>query len=45
MATLFHIPTTDRLAAQLAGMGARASFGNAQTVKDETIAPVGRRTR
>jgi len=45
MATLFHIPTTDRLAGQHAGMGARAAFSNAQTVKDETIAPVGRRAR
>jgi hypothetical protein len=45
MATLFHIPTTDRLAGHDASMGARAAFGNAQTVKDETIAPVGRRTR
>jgi hypothetical protein len=45
MATLFHISTTDRLAGHDAGMGARGAFGNAQTVKDETIAPVGRRAR
>ena len=45
MANRFHIPTTDRLAAWHAGMGARAPFGNAQTVNGETIAPVGRRAR
>jgi hypothetical protein len=45
MANRFHIPTTDRLAGHDSGMSARAAFGNAQTVKDETIAPVGRRAR
>ena len=45
MAALFHIPTTNRLAGPDAGMGARAAFGNAHMVKDETIAPVGRRAR
>jgi hypothetical protein len=44
MAAFFHIPTTDRPAGQDAGMGSRAAFAGALTVKDE-IAPAGRRTR
>jgi hypothetical protein len=45
MATLFHNPMTDRPAGQDAGMGARVAFAAAFTVKDETVAPVGRRAR
>jgi hypothetical protein len=45
MANLFHIPTTDRLAGQDAGMRACPAFAGAWTVKDATIAPVGRRQR
>jgi hypothetical protein len=45
MANRFHTPTTDRLAAQDFGMGARVAFGSALTVNDETIALVGRSTR
>jgi hypothetical protein len=45
MANLFHIPTTDRLAGQDAGMSARAAFADAHAVTDGTIAPAGRRTR
>jgi hypothetical protein len=45
MATLFHIPTTDRLAGQGAGMNASHAPTGARTVKDATIAPVGRRAR
>jgi len=41
MAILFHIPTTDRLAAQ----DARLAFAGASMVNGETIAPVGRRVR
>ena len=45
MAILFHIPTTDRLAAQDAGADARLAFAGASMVNGETIAPVGRRVR
>jgi len=45
MATLFHIPTTDRLAGQDAGMRACQAFTGARTVKDGTIVPAGQRAR
>jgi hypothetical protein len=45
MAALFHIFTTDRFAGQDAGMDASPAFAGARTVKDGTIAPVGRRAR
>jgi len=45
MATLFHIPTTDRLAGQDAGMRVCQAFAGARTVMDGTIVPAGRRPR
>jgi hypothetical protein len=45
MATLFHIPTTDPLAGQDAGTGARRAFAGASMVNGETIASAGRRAR
>ena len=45
MTDSFHIPTTDRLAGHDAGMGAWKASAAAQTVNDESIAPVRRRAR
>jgi hypothetical protein len=45
MATLLHNSTTDRPAGQDAGVRMRVAIAAAFTVKDERIAPVGRRAR
>jgi hypothetical protein len=45
MASLFHIHTTDCPAGQHFGMRPRTAFADAWTVKDEMIAPAGRRRR
>jgi hypothetical protein len=45
MAILFHTPTTDRLAGQDAGTGARFAFAGAFMVEGGAIVPAGRRAR